>query len=76
MSNIPIDIEYRIGGLIQWIQKDGTPAHAAHASRRWIKERFGQNFISLKETFKWFPHSPHLNLCDFFSLGTPERQCL
>ena len=53
----------------QWFQQDGAPAHTATASRRWIRDKFGGNVISLKEAFEWSPHSPDLNPCDFFLWG-------
>ena len=53
----------------QWFQQDGAPAHTATASRRWIRDKFGGNVISLKEAFEWSPHSPDLNPFDFFLWG-------
>ena len=60
----------RIGINIEnmWFQQDGATPHTVLS---WLHETFGENLISFKTEKNRPPHSPDLNLLDFFPLGIP-----
>ena len=52
-----------------WFQQDGATSHTAKHVLSWLHETLGENFISFKTEKNWPPHSPDLNLLDFFLWG-------
>ena len=52
-----------------WFQQDGAAPHTAVQVLNWLRETFGNNFISFKSDRVWPPHSPDLNPLDFFMWG-------
>lgn len=41
--------------------QDGAPAHTATRNRDYLRSKFGNRLISLKETVEWAPSSPDIN---------------
>ena len=58
----------------QWFQQDGATAHTAGATRKWLRDRFGQRLISRGEVHSWPARSPDLTPCDFFLWGHRKDQ--
>jgi len=50
----------------QWFQQDWAPPHTARETRRLLKQKFDNRFISLYEDVEWPPYSPNLTPSDFF----------
>lgn len=53
----------------QWFQQDGATAHTAHATRDWLRERFGARLMSKFEACPWPACSPDLTPPDYFLWG-------
>lgn len=49
-----------------YFQQDGAPPHRAIVVQEWLKDQFGDKFLTTKQ---WPPRSPDLNPCDFFLWG-------
>ena len=53
----------------QWFMQDGEPPYTARMSLRWLQDHFEDRVISNKLDIRWAPHSPDLNLLDFYLWG-------
>ena len=54
-----------------WFMQDGAPAHHANNTLSFLSEKFGDRLIALGTrdnpmTVIWPPHSPELNVCDYW----------
>ena len=52
-----------------WFQQEDATPHMADVPLSNLKQKFGNQIISLKTIFAWPPHSPELNPLDFFLWG-------
>lgn len=53
----------------QWFQQDGATPHTANETIAWLRQRFEERLISRRCDVEWAPHSPDLNLPDFYLWG-------
>jgi len=49
-----------------YFQQDSAAPHTSNMVLEWLADTFGRRLLSLKTERSWPPHSPHLNLLDFF----------
>ena len=49
-----------------YFQQDGAAPHTSTMVLEWLNDTFGRRLISLKTEHTWPPHSPDLNILDFF----------
>ena len=54
---------------MQWFQQDGATLHTANITLEWLDQRFPDRLISRRRDSEWPPHSPDLNLLDFYLWG-------
>ena len=57
----------------QWFMQDGATPHTANETIAFLRQKFGQRVLSLRMKNDWSPHSPDLNLLDFFFLWESVR---
>ena len=50
----------------QWLQQDGATPHTANIAMDWLREHFGDRFISRRHSPEWAPVSPDLSPPDFY----------
>jgi hypothetical protein len=61
--------------ITQWFMQDGARPHTANVALDFLYESFGPGVISHRFSGRhdygqvWPPHSPDINLCDFFLWG-------
>ena len=58
-----------VTGDEQWFQKDGATPHTSNDSLAYLRNRFPNRLISRICAVEWAPHSPDLNLPDFYLWG-------
>ena len=56
-----------------WVQ-DGAPAHRTLIVKERLLEIFQKRIIVLSHDIDWSPRSPDLTPCDYFCMGTFEKQ--
>jgi len=62
--------------VLQWFQQDGANPHTSNESLAWLQKRFPDRLISRRCGPQWSPHSPDLNLPDFYMWGyLKDRVC-
>ena len=54
-----------------WFMQDGAPAHHSNHALSFLREKFGERLIALgtrdnPTPVTWPPHSPELNVCDYW----------
>ena len=68
-------IARRSDGERVWFMQDGAPAHHSNHALSFLRDKFGDRLIALgtkdnPTPVTWPPHSPELNVCDYWSLAT------
>ena len=53
----------------QWFQQDGANPHTSNETLQWLRQHFGDRFISRRCEIKWAPYSPDLKPPDFYFWG-------
>lgn len=52
-----------------WFQQDGAPAHYSNLARRWLDEKFSNQWMGRRGEVEWPARSPDLTPPDFFLWG-------